>query len=178
MIWVRWSVRLFALVVFAANLWEHIATLGGKPDEWRQAQFFACFAAIAASSWAFLPGLRVMKSPPMLLLLVIGSGIVFTTGYGCITQTASGTLFGSGVPAGEEGDRYLQSHGKRLRDISEQEYQRAKLNDARQWSAANAMFSFLAVVISVVPLRPKASPPPPLADTPPEPSLEPVPPAE
>lgn len=176
MVWVRWAVRLFAVGVFAASLWTHIAALGGKSDDWRELQFFICFAAVAAASWVFLPGLRAMKSPPVVLLLVIGLGIAYTTGYGCLTQAASGTLFSGGVPRGVEGDRHLASHGKRLKNISEEEYQRARLNDARQWSAANAVFSFFAVVISVVPLRPKTLHPPP-ADTRPAPSPEPAPPA-
>lgn len=178
MIWVRWAVRLFALVVFATNLWAHIAALGGMLVEWREVQFFTCFAAIAASCWVFLPELRAMKSPPLLFMLLVGLGIVYTTGYGCVTQAASGTLFNGGVPGGEEGARYLHNHGKHLRNISEQEYQQHRLNDARQWSAAGAVFSFLALVIAVVPLRPKAPPTLPPADTPSEPSTEPAPPAE
>lgn len=51
----------------------------------------------------------------------------------------------AGMPSGPPGDRYLNSHGRRVRAITEEEYQRLGVWEAVTWSGLMARFSEMAL---------------------------------
>lgn len=170
----RWAVRLFVAGVFAACLWAHVTALCGHLVGLRVELFLVNFAAVAAASWVCLPSLRRPTSLPLLLIVLVVCGVVYTNVYWFVIAAVSGHGTETGVPSGDECGRYLQNHGKVIRELSEEEYRTHLLNGDRQWTATCAVFSFLAVGVSLIPPRKGVTPP--RADTPPAPSPEQVPP--
>ena len=51
-----------------------------------------------------------------------------------------------GVPAIEHGQYYLNSHGKKIRDITKNEYERFNACEERSSSAYGIMFSLIATI--------------------------------
>jgi hypothetical protein len=168
--WVRWVVRSYAAVCFVACVWVHAFTLSGQAVERMTPFFWACFVSVGAACWVFLPEVRAWKSPAVVLALLVGLGIVYTAGYWWVTRAVSGLPAEAGVPAGEECDRHLLNQGKRVRQLSEEEYQREVLTQSRQWTACYAVFSLFALMLTSLPGKPPA-------DTPPAPPPAPDPPA-
>ena len=120
------------------------------------------------------PAPREPTSLPLLLIVLVVCGVVYTNVYWFVIAAVSGHGTETGVPSGDECGRYLQNHGKVIRELSEEEYRTHLLNGDRQWTATCAVFSFLAVGVSLIP--PQKGVTPPRADTPPAPSPEQVPP--
>jgi hypothetical protein len=173
MVWIRRCVRGYTAGCFVGCVGVHALTLSGQPIAHLAPLFWACFASVGLSCWVFLPEVRAWKSPAVVLALLVGLGIAYTAGYWWVTRAVAGGPAEAGTPAGEPNDRHLLNHGKWVRGLSEEEYQREVLTQSRQWTACYAVFSLFALMLTTLPRK---SPPPP-ADTPPAPSPAPDPPA-
>lgn len=172
----RWSVRLLDGICFLICAWAHGLAVTGQLVDWLGWLFWGTFACAITSGWLFLypwrkagkdsPSIRrflVLMVPALLYPLVVMGVLSLTGGWGYV----------EGAPSGEPGDRSVNNHGKRVRELTEDEYQRYLLDDQRRQTALMSGFALSTFGVTLIP-RPRPVPPP--ADTPPAPSPEPVPP--
>lgn len=152
----------------------HVAALAGAPADWFANLILGCTAAALVAYWAG-PGRKVVGTERPVGWVrggLFAVGLLYAMLFGLVMIWYSG----GGVPGGEPGERYLHSHGKKLRDISDEEYEQRRQDSRRQTTAAAVGFSWCIAVVSFFPPMRKPTVPPP-ADTPPAPSPAPAPPA-
>jgi hypothetical protein len=144
---------LILLAVTALSLsfavWLYVSALRGEP-EWSRyklgppvvvSMIAACVAAVVIA----IRGQRMLYPLP---LAVLAAGflcaLVQTVADWRSSQPARGGAIG-----GEPGDRYLHSHSVRIRDITEQEYQRYEAANWRKSGATEVLFGCAGLAMAL-----------------------------
>lgn len=174
----RWGVRALAVGCFLICAWAHWLAVAGQQMDWHGWLFCGQFVCAVQTNRVFLypwrkagndsPSIRrflVLLVPALLYPLTVMGLLSFTGGWGHY----------EGAPSGEPGDRFVNNHGKRFRELTEDEYLRSVLDDHRRRTALMAGFALATFGVTLIP-RPRPVLPP--ADTPPAPSPAPLPTAE
>lgn len=122
-------------------------------------EFFITVGVGCLAGWALKlnEGTDVTPRPYVVALCLAG----FLCG---MVQTATNweMMFGSlsdGVASGELGDRYLNNHGKRTRDLTEEEYQWMEAAGQRWRCAFFVMFSSICLGMTLHAWRVRGTPP-------------------
>jgi hypothetical protein len=166
-----------AVLYWACQLGIHlvVAAVGGLPSgpgSFFALDFFLTFGVATAVLWVTKPADRAEYPTPrwycgalgvVALIcgfwpMVVGSGVP-NTGFNPFVDT--------GVPAGEPGDRYLNSHGRRVRALTEEEFRRARAWDTVQVTGIMACFAGMILAGALYFQQVRSEPNPALQPTPP-----------
>ena len=94
-----------------------------------------------APRW-YVPALGVTALICGLWPMAVGSGVPNTPGLRSVFED-------TGVPGGPPGDRSLDSHGRRVRALTEEEFQRAEAWQAVVWTGLMACFSGMTLAATL-----------------------------
>jgi hypothetical protein len=147
--------RLLILILFAVtalslsfSVWLYVSAVRGEP-EWSRFLIGppAAVSMIAACvAWV----VSAIRGPRMLCPLPLA---VLAAGFLCAVAQSladwSNRPVGGGAISGEPGDRYLHSHSVRIRDITEEEYQRYEAADWRQFAATEVLFGCAGLAMTL-----------------------------
>jgi hypothetical protein len=134
---------LFLLAVTALSLsysvWLYVSAVRGKP-EWSRSMIGwpVAVSIIAATVAAVVTAIRGERGVHPLPLAVLAAGLLCA-----VVQTGAdwrSNQLVRGAIGGDPGDRYLHSHSVRIRDITEEDYQRYNAANWRQVAAIQVVF--------------------------------------
>lgn len=144
---------ILSAVVVAALWWFgcvalYAATLAGQgSSEPLVVALFvgsAVVGVLAAQALRLSGGAKLPPSSPLAIAVCVSGFLCMGVQTAVNWRTVIGDLSG-GALSGEPGDRYLNSHGTRARDLTEEEYRHAQAAKWRQMTAFSVCFSSITL---------------------------------
>jgi hypothetical protein len=131
-----WPLHLATMAVFAAMVFSLVAQQRREPMEPAKG-LFARWRAASQRNKEFQSNL--VRLVPFPLFVACGAAFV----YAVINFALFTALMEGGSPTVKNGNYYLHSHGKKIRDITKEEYQRFRAYEVRGFSGHWIVFSIV-----------------------------------
>jgi hypothetical protein len=145
---VVWIAALYAVCCLGLHIVIAVARPGPLPNSVIAILFFLTMGVAAAAVLTLMKLPRRGKNGPSprrhiaaLAVAALAFGFWPMLAGSGVPNTGFNPLVDSGVPSGPPGDRSLNDHGRRVRGLTEEEFQRAKAWQTVIWTGLMASFS-------------------------------------
>jgi hypothetical protein len=148
--------RILILILLAVtalslsfSVWLYVSAVKGEP-EWSRSMIGPPVAVsiIAACVAAVVTAIRGERMLHPLPFAILAAGILCALVQTLADWRSSQPVRGGAI-GGDPGDRYLHSHSARIRDITEEEYQRYDAANWRQVAAIEVVFGCIGLATAL-----------------------------
>jgi branched-subunit amino acid ABC-type transport system permease component len=133
----------------AYSVWLYVSAVRGEP-EWSRSMIgpAAAVSMIAACVAAVVIAIRGQRMLYPLPLAILAAGFLCAVVQSLADWRSSHSGRGGAI-SGDPGDRYLHDHSVRIRDITEEEYERYEAANWRQFAATEVLFGCAGLAMAL-----------------------------